>query len=59
MKGVKTMFVKSTTDTFHKYVALEFLRKVFAVANRTPQHTYQILTKGDTVLEGLSIELDR
>jgi protein gp37 len=47
----KLVFVNSMSDLFHKDVTLEFVQRVFAVMNNTPQHTYQILTKRGDVLE--------
>jgi protein gp37 len=44
-KGSKTVFVNSMSDLFHPEVPFEFIEKVFAVMNDTPQHTYQVLTK--------------
>lgn len=44
-KGSKIVFVNSMSDLFHPEVPLEFIKKVFAVMNNTPQHTYQVLTK--------------
>jgi protein gp37 len=44
-KGSKVVFVNSMSDLFHPEVPLEFILKVFAVMNSTPQHTYQVLTK--------------
>jgi protein gp37 len=44
-KGSKIVFVNSMSDLFHPQVPLSFIQKVFAVMNKTPQHTYQILTK--------------
>lgn len=38
-------FVNSMSDLFHEDVTDEFLDKVLAVIENTPQHTYQILTK--------------
>jgi len=38
-------FVNSMSDLFHEDVPTEFVDKVFNVIGRTPQHTYQILTK--------------
>lgn len=38
-------FVNSMSDLFHRDVPDEFLDTVFDVIRRTPQHTYQILTK--------------
>jgi protein gp37 len=40
-----TYFVNSMSDLFHKEIPFEFLDQVFDVIRRTPQHTYQILTK--------------
>jgi len=40
-----TYFVNSMSDLFHNEIPFEFLDQVFAVIKRTPQHTYQILTK--------------
>jgi protein gp37 len=41
----KVVFVNSMSDLFHPEVPVEFIQKVFAVMNDTPQHTYQVLTK--------------
>ncbi len=38
-------FVNSMSDLFHNDIPFEFLDQVFDVIRRTPQHTYQILTK--------------
>ena len=38
-------FVNSMSDLFHPEVPNWFLQNVFSVIERTPQHTYQILTK--------------
>lgn len=38
-------FVNSMSDLFHKSVSFEFLDQVFEVIKKTPQHSYQILTK--------------
>jgi len=40
-----TYFVNSMSDLFHDDIPFEFLDEVFSVIERTPQHTYQILTK--------------
>ncbi len=40
-----TYFVNSMSDLFHNDISFKFLDKVFDVIKRTPQHTYQILTK--------------
>lgn len=41
----RKVFVNSMSDLFHKDVTDEFIAVVFSVMARTPQHTYQILTK--------------
>jgi protein gp37 len=38
-------FVNSMSDLFHEKIPDDYLDKVFDVIHRTPQHTYQILTK--------------
>ena len=38
-------FVNSMSDLFHDRVPDDYIEKVFAVIEQTPQHTYQILTK--------------
>ena len=38
-------FVNSMSDLFHEEVPDEFIQQVFDVIKRTPQHTYQVLTK--------------
>ena len=40
-----TVFVNSMSDLFHARVPREFIAQVWDVMARTPQHTYQILTK--------------
>jgi protein gp37 len=44
-KSPKVVFVNSMSDLFHPEVPIDFIQKVFAVMNDTPQHTYQVLTK--------------
>lgn len=38
-------FVNSMSDLFHERVPDEYIERVFDVIAKTPQHTYQILTK--------------
>lgn len=47
LKWVKPrlVFVNSMSDLFHKSVPLEFINAVFDIMNRSPQHTFQVLTK--------------
>ena len=40
-----TWFVNSMSDLFHARVPVEFIAQVWVTMARTPQHTYQILTK--------------
>jgi protein gp37 len=48
----RRIFVNSMSDLFHEDVPLKFIRAVFKVAAKTPQHTYQVLTKrADRLLE--------
>jgi len=44
-KKATVYFVNSMSDLFHKAVPDRYLDQVFDVIARTPQHTYQILTK--------------
>jgi len=44
-KSPTIYFVNSMSDLFHKNIPFEYVRKVFDTIERTPQHTYQILTK--------------
>lgn len=44
-KRPRMIFVNSMSDLFHKEIPFEFLSRVFEVMNRTPHHTYQVLTK--------------
>ncbi len=53
----RLVFVDSMSDLFHDAVPLSFLTQVFEVMERTPQHTYQILTKRSRRLRRLSSEL--
>lgn len=44
-KRPRKIFVNSMSDLFHKDIPDDYIRKVFDVMARTPQHTYQVLTK--------------
>jgi protein gp37 len=44
-RGNKLVFVNSMSDLFHPEVPFDFIKRVFCVMNKTPQHTYQVLTK--------------
>lgn len=41
----RKIFVNSMSDLFHADVPEEFIARVWSVMQRTPHHTYQILTK--------------
>lgn len=51
VKKPTKFFVNSMSDLFHEEMPFEFLDKVFETIRKTPQHTYQILTKREDVLE--------
>lgn len=38
-------FVNSMSDLFHDQIPDDYLRQVFAVIRKSPQHTFQVLTK--------------
>lgn len=38
-------FVNSMSDTFHEHIPTSYIDRIFDTIRRTPQHTYQILTK--------------
>ena len=44
-KTPKIVFVNSMSDLFHKDVPLEYIKRVFDVMNKNPQHVFQVLTK--------------
>lgn len=44
-KRPRLIFVNSMSDLFHSDVPDAYLDRVFEVMGRTPQHTYQVLTK--------------
>lgn len=53
----RTIFVNSMSDLFHDAVPLDFIRKVFAVMESCPQHTFQVLTKRSRRLRNLSSKI--
>jgi protein gp37 len=54
----RTIFVNSMSDLFHVDVPEEYVRRVFDVMQRTPHHTYQILTKRAERLARLASRLN-
>lgn len=54
-KKATVFFVNSMSDIFHKDMPVDYLNNIFKVIEKTPQHTYQILTKrADRMFEYLS-----
>ena len=51
------IFVNSMSDLFHEDVPIGFIRRVFEVMEKTPQHTYQVLTKRSKRLARIADEL--
>ena len=54
----RVVFVNSMSDLFHESVPIDFVKKIFHVMNRCPQHTFQILTKRSERLRKLSDALN-
>lgn len=50
-KKPTTYFVNSMSDLFHDRITDEYIDKVFDIIQRTPRHTYQILTKRASRME--------
>lgn len=57
-KQPRLVFVNSMSDLFHAKIPLDFIRDVFGVMAKTPQHTYQILTKRVRRLRRVAPALD-
>ncbi len=51
-------FVNSMSDLFHAEVTEDFIQETFAVMNRCPQHTFQVLTKRSARLLELAPRLN-
>ena len=56
-KKPRCIFVNSMSDLFHEDVPLDYIRRVFDVMNRCPQHVFQILTKRPEVAAEVAREL--
>lgn len=56
-KKPKMVFVNSMSDIFHEKIDTAYIMKVFDVMNKTPQHTYQVLTKRSERLLELSQQI--
>ncbi len=57
-RSPRLVFVNSMSDLFHAKIPIEFIRRVLAVIEATPQHTYQLLTKRTRRLRRLAPALD-
>lgn len=51
IKKPTKFFVNSMSDLFHEKMPYDYLDQVFDVMRQTPQHTYQVLTKREGILE--------
>jgi len=51
IKKPTRFFVNSMSDLFHEKMPFDFLDGVFEVIRQTPQHSYQILTKREKILQ--------
>lgn len=54
----RLVFVNSMSDLFHEAVEPGFIKSVFTVMNRCPQHTFQLLTKRPERAVALDRELN-
>lgn len=57
-KRPRTIFVNSMSDLFHKDVPVDFIKRVFSVMNRCPQHTFQVLTKRPEIASAVAAQLE-
>lgn len=44
-KAPRRIFVNSMSDLFHERIPIDYIRRVFDVMGRAPQHQFQVLTK--------------
>jgi protein gp37 len=56
-KKSRRVFVNSMSDLFHPDVPSDFVRRIWNVMQRTPQHHYQILTKRPQRMSALLNEI--
>lgn len=56
-RSPRVVFVNSMSDLWHARVPTEFIYRVFEVMAKTPQHTYQLLTKRPIRLVRMANEL--
>lgn len=53
----RVIFVNSMSDLFHEKIPVEFIRRVFATMQASPQHVFQVLTKRSRRLSELASKL--
>ena len=53
----RRIFVNSMSDLFHARIPVDYVREVFAIMERTPQHSYQLLTKRSSRMRKLAPKL--
>jgi protein gp37 len=56
-KQPRKIFVNSMSDLFQKELPPAYIKQVFGVMNRCPQHSFQILTKRPEIAAHLASEL--
>jgi protein gp37 len=56
-KKPRRIFVNSMSDLFHEAVPAQFVADVWSVMQKTPQHTYQILTKRPDHMSQITADL--
>jgi protein gp37 len=56
-RAPRVIFVNSMSDLFHPDVPLTFISRILDVARRSPQHTYQVLTKRPERVKELDAQL--
>lgn len=56
-KAPRRIFVNSMSDLFHERIPVDYIRSVFDVMGRAPQHQFQVLTKRSARLMELAGEL--
>lgn len=56
-KAPRRIFVNSMSDLFHGRIPVDYIRRVFDVMGRAPQHQFQVLTKRSARLMELAGEL--
>ncbi|MDE2096717.1 MAG: phage Gp37/Gp68 family protein [Patescibacteria group bacterium] len=57
-KKPRRVFVNSMSDLFHEQVPWDFIAKVFAIMQRCPRHTFQILTKRPERMQAFVSDVD-